>query len=151
MADNVRYAVSMDAVDEYTTTNAASGDITGDIANVTPSYSRHHPSVGGSKGGSGKHDASLNLTVNADKICSSASSLGTMTNVKMVYIKHSGFTSAARDTVSAAKLSIIMGGVTIAVIEADGAIVLPFATATTAAITATSSTGDVCAEVIATN
>tara|TARA_R110002020_G_scaffold130973_1_gene292831 strand:+ start:9735 stop:10190 length:456 start_codon:yes stop_codon:yes gene_type:complete len=151
MADHVRYAVSMDAVDEYTTTNAASGDITGDIADVTPSYSRHHPSVGGSKGGSGKHDASLNLTVNADVICASGTSLGTMSNVKMVFIRHSGFTSAARDVASTAKLSIIMGSVTIAVLESEGAIVLPFATATTAAITATSSSGNICAEVVATN
>jgi len=151
MADHVRYAVSCDVVDEYYTTNTASNDITNDIGAVTPNYSRHHPSVGSSKGGSGKHDASLGLAVNEDKICSSGTSLGTMTSIKLAIIKHSGFTSALRDVVSSAKLSIIMGGVTIAVIEAGGALVLPFATATTAAITATSSSGNICAEVIGTN
>ena len=151
MADHIRYAVSCDVVDEYTTTNTASNDITGDISNVTTSYSRHHPDVGSSKGGSGKHDASLGLAVNGDVICSSGTSLGTMTSISLAIIKHSGYTSAARDVASSAKLSIIMGGVTIAVIEKGGALVLPFATATTAAITATSSSGNICAEVIGTN
>jgi hypothetical protein len=151
MADHVKYAVSCDIVDEYTTTNTAAGDITGDIANVSPSYSRHHPSVGGSKGGNGEHDAALGLAVNGDVICSSATSLGTMSSIKLALIKHSGFTSVLRDTTTASTLSIIMGGVTIAVLEAKGALVLPFAIATTAVMTATSSSGNICAEVIGTN
>lgn len=151
MADHIKYAVSCDVVDEYTTTNTASGDITGDIANVSPSYSRYHPSVGGSKGGSGKHNAAIGLAVNGDVICSSGTSLGTMSSIKLALIKHSGFTSVARDTTTTSTLTIIMGSVTIAVLEANGALVLPFATATTAAITATSSSGNICAEVIGTN
>tara|TARA_Y100000310_G_scaffold73408_1_gene69545 strand:- start:1688 stop:2146 length:459 start_codon:yes stop_codon:yes gene_type:complete len=152
MADHIKYAVSCDIVDEYTTTNTAAGDITGDIADVSPSYSRYHPSVGGPRGGNGEHDAALNLTVNADKIIAdTATSLGTMSSIKLAFIRHSGFTSAARDVPTTATLSIIMGSVTIAVLEVGGALVLPFATATTAAITATASTGAICAEVIGTN
>ena len=71
--------------------------------------------------------------------------------LKLAFIRHSGFTSAARDVPTTATLSIIMGSVTIAVLEVGGALVLPFATATTAVITAAASTGTICAEVIGTN
>ena len=45
MADHIKYAVSCDVIDEYTTTNTASNDQGNDVADATISYSRHHPTV----------------------------------------------------------------------------------------------------------
>ena len=158
MADHIRYSVSMDVVDEYTTTNTAVSDITGDIANVSVSYSRIHPSINKSLGGSGSINASIGLGAGGwsagdptHVIASSATSLGTMTAVKGVFIKHSGFTDDAKTTATSETLTIIMGAVTIAVLGSGGAIVLPFETATTPVITATSSSGNIAVEVMGTN
>ena len=158
MADHIRYAVSMDVVDEYSTTNTASNDITGDIANATPSYSRIHPSIGKSLGGSGSINASIGVGIGGwssgdptHVIASTATSLGTFTSVKGVFIKHSGFTDDAKTTTTSSTLTIIMGSVTIAILGNGGAIVLPFENATTPSITATSSSGNIAVEVMGTN
>ena len=157
MADHIKYAVSIDVVDEYSTTNTASSDITGDIANVTINYSRIHPSINRTLGGSGKYNASIGVGVGgwssgdpAHVIASTATSLGTFTSVKGVFIKHSGYTDDAKTTVTSETLTIIMGAVTIAVLGSGGAIVLPFETATTPVITATSSSGNIAVEVMGT-
>ena len=52
MADHIKYAVSCDVIDEYTTTNTASNDQGNDVADATISYSRHHPTVKKTLGGS---------------------------------------------------------------------------------------------------
>jgi hypothetical protein len=159
MADHIRYSVSMDVVDEYTTTNSAVSDITGDIANVSVSYSRIHPSINKTLGGSGSINASIGVGVGgwvagdpAHAIINSSNAvLGTFSGVKGVFIKHSGFTDDAKTTTTSSTLTIIMGAVTIAILGKGGAIVLPFETATTPAITATSSSGDIAVEVMGTN
>lgn len=164
MADHIKYSVSMDVVDEYTTTNTASGDITGDVANSTVSYSRIHPSIKKTLGGSGKIDASIGVGVGSwsagdptHVIASTDTSLGTFTSVKGVFIKHSGFTDDAKTTETSSTLTIKTNSspnnekVTIAVLNSGGAIVLPFETASTPVLEGTSSSGNIAVEVMGTN
>ena len=153
MADHVRFAVSCDVVDEYTTTNTASGDITGDISNVSPGYSRIHPSVGKSLGGSGSIDvdASFTLPTNGDIIATTSGvSAGTLTDASCVFIKHSGFEEALRETATNDPCKVIMGGENVAILTKGMAVVLPFAVNETPAITLDTAANDVCMEVVVT-
>jgi len=163
MADHIKYSVSMDVVDEYTTTNTASGDITGDVANSTVSYSRIHPSIKKTLGGNGKINASIGVGIGgwsagdpAHVIASTNTSLGTFTSVKGVFIKHSGFTDDAKSTETSSTLTIKTNSagdekVTIAVLKSGGAIALPFETASTPVLEGTSSSGNIAVEVMGTN
>ena len=83
-------------------------------------------------------------------IASSATSLGTFNSVKFVFIKHSGYTDDAKTTTTASTLEILEGGNKFAVLGPGDAIVLPYAVADTPVLTATSSSGNVAVEVMAT-
>jgi len=153
MADHVRFAVSCDVVDEYTTTNSANDDVTGDIADVSPGYSRIHPSVGKSLGGSGSIDvdASFTLTANGDVIATTSGvSAGTLTDANCVFIKHSGFEEALRETATNDPCKVMMGSVNVAILTKGMAVVLPFALNETPVITLDTEANDVCMEVVAT-
>ena len=148
----------MDVIDEYTTTATASDDVSYVVANVTTSFSRIHPKVNKTLGGSGSINATIAVDVGGwnagdptHKIINSGNAvLGTFSSVKGVFIKHSGFTDDARTVATSATLTLIMGSVPIAILGKGGAIVLPFENATTPAITATSSSGDIAVEVMGT-
>ena len=150
MADRIQYTVSMDFIDDYTTENEAANDITGDIANVTTSYSRHHPTLGGSKGGSGRHNAGLATVSQSDVICTTSGTVLVNHDVSGVVIKHSGFTSAARDTPTTNTLLIRIGsgsGTIISRIPQGAAVVFPFTTEESFHIFGDSASGNICAEV----
>lgn len=152
----------MDVVDEYTTTATASDDITNDVANVTSSFSRIHPKINKTLGGSGSINATIAVGVGgwtagdpAHVIVGSATSLGTFTSVKGVFIKHSGYTTDGKTVTTSQLLTVTSKDVagnasTIAVLGSGGAIVLPFETATTPILEGTSASGNIAVEVMGT-
>jgi len=83
-------------------------------------------------------------------VASSATSLGTFTDVKFVFIKHSGYEEDALETTTDSTLSVMEGGNQFAVLAPGDAIVLPYAVADTPVLTATSSSGNIAVEVMAT-
>ena len=136
MANTVRYSCSIDIIDEYTEASTFTGEHGGEITKPSVTRERFHPTVKGSKGGSGNHVATLGVVSHTDVVCtSSGTSLGTMTTVTGVCIKHTGFVSTNRNTTTTSTLSIIasQGGedIVIAVIKPHGCLVLPLATGTT--------------------
>lgn len=164
MADHIKYAVSMDVVDEYTTTNTASGDITNDVADKTTTYSRIHPKIKKKLSGNRKYNAAIGVGVGGWSsgdpahviVGTSATSLGTFSSVKGVFIKHSGYTTDAKTVETSQLLTITSedgsgNASTIAVLGSGGAIILPFETATTPVLKGTSASGDIAVEVMGTN
>ena len=92
MANTVRYSCSIDIIDEYTEASTFTGEHGGEITKPSVTRERFHPTVKGSKGGSGNNVATVGVVSHTDVVCtSSGTSLGTMTTVTGVCIKHTGF------------------------------------------------------------
>jgi|TARA_Y100000310_G_scaffold102652_1_gene100822 hypothetical protein len=112
--------------------------------------------VNRSLGGSGSVACTWGTTVGytagdpAHAIVTSATSLGTFSSVKFVFIKHSGFEEDALTTATTSTLSVMESGNQFAVLAAGDAIILPFAVADTPVLTGTSSSGAIAVEVMAT-
>lgn len=113
--------------------------------------------VGKSLGGSGSVTCTWGSTIGYSSgdpvhvIASTATSLGTFTSVKFVFIKHSGYTTDALTTSTTSTLSVMEGGNQFAVLGAGDAIILPYAVADTPVLTATSSSGNIAVEVMGTS
>jgi len=112
--------------------------------------------VNKSLGGSGSVTCTWGATIGyaageaTHVVASTATSLGTFTDVKFVFIKHSGYQEDALTTATTSTLSVMESGNQFAVLGAGDAIVLPYAVADTPVLTATSSSGNVAVEVMGT-
>ena len=128
MADHIKYAVSCDVIDEYTTTNTASNDQGDDVADATISYSRHHPTIKKTLGGSVtanttatggiEHAGTVSLTTVEATV-----SGGSPTTVKnTVYNYDSGLGSTKRTTET---VNVTVGSQLVCKLNSGGAICLP--------------------------
>tara|TARA_R110000765_G_C18920082_1_gene605798 strand:- start:775 stop:1218 length:444 start_codon:yes stop_codon:yes gene_type:complete len=115
--------------------------------------------VGKSLGGSGSQVAVWGSTEGyaagdpVHKIATgSAAELDTLTSIKFLFIKHSGFEDDAKTTANTTSLvSVSLGASAVFAVLASGdAIVLPFATATSPDIQVKTDTGSVAVEYMAT-
>ncbi len=110
--------------------------------------------VGKTLGASGEHAVTWGTSIGYDGgsptyvQASSATSLGTFTDVKFVYIKHTGFSDSGLTTSTDSTLSILESGNQFAVLGKGDAIVLPYAVVDTPVLTATSSSGNIQVEVL---
>lgn len=166
MGDYVKYAVSVDVVDEY---NVGAGAVTGSEGTPAPSDSarverRIQPEIGKTLGGGRKYDASVTVGVGGwtdgdptHVICATTGtnylvgSASAAASVKAVFIKHSGYSDDAKTTATTALLTVKSdSGNIISVLGPGGAIVLPFETATAVKFTGLSSSGDIAVEVMGT-
>jgi hypothetical protein len=115
--------------------------------------------VGKSLGGSGSQATTWGATEGytagdpVHKITTStAASLNTLSNIKFLFIKHSGFEDDAKATANTtSKVSVSLGATAVFAILASGdAIVLPFATATSPDVQVKTDSGTVAVEYMAT-
>ena len=100
--------------------------------------------VGKTLGGSGEHAVTWGTTIGYEagvptyKEITSATSLGTFTSVKFVFIKHTGYSDAAKTTATDKTVSIMESTNQFAVLGPGDAIILPYAVVDTPVLTATS-------------
>tara|TARA_R110002020_G_scaffold91130_3_gene221547 strand:+ start:1085 stop:1528 length:444 start_codon:yes stop_codon:yes gene_type:complete len=146
MASRVDFAVSATPIYSHSAGEGAATDV---IA----------ADVGRSLGGNGSQAAVWGSTEGyssgdpVHKIAtSSAASLDTLTNIKFLFIKHSGFEDDAKATANTtSKLSVSLGASAVFAVLASGdAIVLPFVTATSPDVQVKTDTGSVAVEYMAT-
>jgi hypothetical protein len=144
MASNVKYAVSATPIVEVTDSEASG------------TWSAIAKDVGKTLGGSGSVTCVWGDTIGytdgdpTHVVATTATSLGTFSSVKFVFIKHSGYTDDARETATESTLSVMEGGNQFAVLGPGDALVLPFAVADTPVFTGTSSSGAIAVEVMGT-
>lgn len=143
MASRVDYAVSCTPIYSHSNAEGASVDViasdVGKTLGAQGSISVTWGSTVGYSAGAPTYVAATNTT-----------SLGTFTNVKFVYIKHTGFSDTAQTTTTSAYLTVMVGGIVFARLAPGQAIVLPFYIATSPALSATSSSGTTQVEIMAT-
>jgi hypothetical protein len=140
MASRVDYAVSATPI--YSYTPAGEGAAVDVIAT----------DVGKSIGGSGNSTVTWGSTggfTGGSPAYASTADTITCTSAKFIYLKHTGYvysSPSALGAVTTANLTVKAGGVTIAVLEAGGSIVLPLYTATTVVLTFTASASTIAVE-----
>lgn len=139
MADHIKYAVSCDVIDEYTTTNTASNDQGGDVADATISYSRHHPTIKKTLGGSVtanttatggiEHAGTVSLTtVEATVSGASPTTVNSSAAKDMIFLKNTGYNydsglgSTKRTTET---VNVTVGSQLVCKLNSGGAICLP--------------------------
>lgn len=139
MADHIKYAVSCDVIDEYTTTNTASNDQSNDVADATISYSRHHPTIKKTLGGSVtanttatggiEHAGTVSLTtVEATVSGGTATTVNSSAAKDMIFLKNTGFNydsgiGSTKRTTETVKVTV--GTQVVCELHSGGAICLP--------------------------
>ena len=144
MASNVKYAVSATPIVEVTNSEASG------------TWSAIAKDVGKTLGGSGSVTCTWGATEGysagdpTHAIATTATSLGTFSSIKFVFIKHSGYEEDSRETATTSTLAVLSGGVKFCELGPGDAVVLPFAVAATPVLTGTSSSGAIAVEVMGT-
>jgi hypothetical protein len=153
MASNVKFSVSATPIVEVTDSEASG------------TWTAIAKDVGKTLGGSGSVTCTWATTIgysNGDPahvvIGESEATLhpadSAWTDVKFVYIKHSGYEEDSKATATTSTLKIyagnVAGGSLFAILGPGDAIVLPFAVAGTPVLSAESSSGDIAVEVMGT-
>ena len=128
MADHIKYAVSCDVIDEYTTTNTASNDQGGDVADATISYSRHHPTIKKTLGGSVTANTTATGGIEATVSGGSPTTVNSSAAKDMIFLKNTGYNydsglgSTKRTTET---VNVTVGSQLVCKLNSGGAICLP--------------------------
>lgn len=147
MASRVDFSVSATPVFTHT-----AGEGQADVDSIAAD-------VGKSIGGSGSVTTTWGTTEGylagdpVHKIVTTAVSLDTLTNIKFLFIKHSGFEDDAKTTANtASELHVMLASDTVkfACLAAGDSIILPYATAESPDIRVKTSTGTIAVEYMAT-
>jgi len=160
MADHIKYAVSCDVIDEYTTTNTASNDLPDDVATATINYSRHHTAIKKTLGGSVtanttaagglERGTSVSLsTVEATVSSGTATTVNSSAEHDMIFIKNTGYNydsglgSTKRTTET---VKVIYASQVICELHSGGAICLPKVPAVAVKVQSSSSSNNIAVE-----